>query len=392
MPTNIIDTARGTANILASRIVIDMSNEIPILKPREYPLTVLTKRLNTKVANNYRYDWMEDSLMATWVACPAGAAAGAAIVSVAAGQGLLVAIDDLLKVAATGEILRVISINVDAITVTRGYGTTVTAIIAVAAAILVIGNAMMQGSANPSEKYNQLTTAFNYTQIFKTAFSVTNTLEAIKLYGPKELARLQKKKAIEHAQSIEYALMFGERKLDVAGAQPVSTTGGVLQSIAGSANVGTLSQAAVWAAPDPTMFAKRAINAFMEKIFTYGSSKKTWLCSPSMITFITDIAEMKLEIIQGDADKTFGLDISMLRSPHGTLSIVQHPLLVQGYAGTSFILDMEELAYRPLPGRDTKLMTNIQDNDEDGRRDQYITEAGLELKQIAKHGMYSLIT
>jgi hypothetical protein len=386
----IVNTARGTANINPNRIVVDMSNEIPLLKPREYPLTVLTKKLNTKTAHNYRYDWMEDTLMATWVACPAGAGAADVVINLAAGQGALVAANDLLKVAVTGEIMRVTQVNVDAVTVVRSYGTTVAAIIPAAASILVIGNAMMQGSGKAAEKYIQVTNNFNYTQIFKTPFSVTNTLEAMKLYGGKELARLQRKKAIEHAQSIEYALMFGERNLDTAGAQPISTTGGVLEFLTSSPNVQTISQAQVWADPDPATFAKRALNAFAEQVFTYGSSKKTWLCSPSLITFITDIAELKLEIVQGDADSTFGLDINILRTPHGSLNIVQHPLLVQGYAGYSFVLDMEELAYRPLTGRDTKLETNIQANDEDGRRDQFITETGFELKQPLKHGVLIL--
>jgi hypothetical protein len=51
-------TARGTANILSNRIVIDMSNEISMLKPRISPLTVISKRLNTKPTHNYKYEWI----------------------------------------------------------------------------------------------------------------------------------------------------------------------------------------------------------------------------------------------------------------------------------------------------------------------------------------------
>jgi hypothetical protein len=72
------------------------------------------------------------------------------------------------------------------------------------------------------------------------------------------------------------------------------------------------------------------------------------------------------------------------------MNMVQHPLLTNGYADYSIALDMDYLAYRPLSGRDTKLMTNIQAADEDGRRDQYITEAGLELRLPKAHGILSL--
>jgi hypothetical protein len=70
--------------------------------------------------------------------------------------------------------------------------------------------------------------------------------------------------------------------------------------------------------------------------------------------------------------------------------LVKHPLFVQGYDGYSIALDMDELEYRPLTDSDTKLQTNIQGNDEDGQRDQYITEAGLEFRMSKKHGMFIL--
>jgi hypothetical protein len=44
-----------------------------------------------------------------------------------------------------------------------------------------------------------------------------------------------------------------------------------------------------------------------------------------------------------------------------------------------------------LKGRDTKLMTNIQNNDEDGRRDMYQTECGLEIKLPKTHGIIKLV-
>ena len=51
---------------------------------------------------------------------------------------------------------------------------------------------------------------------------------------------------------------------------------------------------------------------------------------------------------------------------------------------------MEEVSYRPLTGRDTQLVTNIQAADEDGERDMYITEAGVQVKLPRKHGLIKL--
>ena len=52
---------------------------------------------------------------------------------------------------------------------------------------------------------------------------------------------------------------------------------------------------------------------------------------------------------------------------------------------------MANVAYRPLAGngisRDTFVETNVQDNGVDGRQDQIITEAGLEISLPETHAV-----
>jgi hypothetical protein len=336
---------------------------------------------------------MEDDMMARWTAINnASTAYDESTTDIVVDDESIMAVGDLIKAVASGEIMKVTEITAASHTVkvTRGYGETEAAATSVAndAKLLVVGNANMQGGIAPAEKYNLPTACYNYTQIFKTPFSVTNTLEATKLYGGNELSRLQAKKGIEHAMSLEYAALFGERKLDTTGAQPVTTTGGVLKFLAGTTNVTTCSKST----NDTDAKRIAALNTWFETLFTYGSGEKVWFCSPSVISFVNNIALNKLELIQADADKTFGLEVMKYRTPHGTMTMVQHPLLVQGYADYSFALDLDNIAYRPLAGRDTQLKTNIQNNDEDGRRDMYITEAGFELKLPKTHGIFQSTT
>jgi len=386
-------TARGTVNaatnsgILTNRIVIDMSSEIALLKPRISPLTVITKRMNTRPTTSYKFEWMEDTMMARWSAINnTGGAYTDSTTAIVVDDGTIVAIGDLVKSVATGEVMAVTGISSNTLTITRGYGETAAATASVAndVKLLVVGNVNIQGGVAPAEKYNQPTASYNYTQIFKTPFSVTNTLEAMKLYGPSELSRLQAKKGVEHAMSLEYAFLFGERKLDLTGAQPATTTGGVLKFLAGTTNV----QSAAASASDATV--EEAIDEWVADLFIYGSDNKVWFCSSEIISRVNKIAKANLSLVQGDMDKTYGINILKWMTPHGTLNMVQHPLLVEGYSKYSFALDMDNCAYRPLTGRDTKLLTNIQANDEDGRRDMYQTEAGLEIKSPLTHGIFSL--
>lgn len=381
----IIDTAvgnNGTANpILTNRIVVDMSDKITLLKPREYPLNVMVRKLGKMPANQPKFEWMEDNLLGMWTAINNGAGYADDATSIVVDDGSIIAVNDIIKNVATNEQLLVTAVSTNTLTVTRAYGETSAAAMTDNDKILVVGNAQMQGSGASAEKNHQPTPVYNYTQIFKTPFSVTNTLEATKLYGQSELARLQAHKAIEHAQAIEHSFIFGERKLDNTGAQQKTVTGGVYTFLNGTAPTKAISKSTGTIAN---------LNDFMEDLFEYGSNTRTMLCSASVIGWINSLGTAKLELVQSDMDKTLGLDIVTWLSPFGRVNLIQHPLFRDGYTDFAIALDMEDIKYRPLAGRDTTLKTNIQNNDEDGRRDMFITEAGLEIRHPEKHGILTL--
>ena len=106
----------------------------------------------------------EDDFMARWTTALAGITAVATALTVPVDQASLIAVDDLIKVARTGEVLRVTGISSNTLTVVRGYGETVGAVINTDDKLLVIGNAIMQGAGAPAEKYNDVVPVFNYTR------------------------------------------------------------------------------------------------------------------------------------------------------------------------------------------------------------------------------------
>ena len=78
---------------------------------------------------------------------------------------------------------------------------------------------------------------------------------------------------------------------------------------------------------------------------------------------------------------------------HGDLSIVAEPLFRGISSGYMALVDLDQVAYRPLVGnglnRDTHIITNVQQADEDLRKDMIITEAGLEITIPETHALYS---
>jgi hypothetical protein len=343
-------------------------------------LTLLKSKIGTEMAHATKKEWIEDSLMSRWSNPQSAVADGVATtVNVATGTGVQFSAGDLVLNTTTNETVLVTAVNTDALTVVRGYGDAAkAAAMQTTHKLLNLGNVNMQGAGSPAEKSNNPSINYNYTQIFRTPFSVTNTLNAIKLYGDQtELQRLHMKKGIEHAVSIEQSLWFGKRNMDTSGAQPVGAMGGVAQFLDGTANM--FSKALASATEDDLI-------TWCEAWFKYGSDTKVMITGGTFINWIHKLSMAKLNLIQSDNDKKYGLNISTIETPHGVLKLVKHPLFTDGIYNRSYVLDMEMLDYCPLVGRDTSLKENIQNNDEDGRRDEYLTEATMQLKNPLKHG------
>ena len=380
---SIYEKARGTSNIFEKRLKIEMDDVIAELRPDANPLLVITSKIAKRPVTSYKYEWFEEDPAGRWFKAEDTIAAEATSFTLESAVGIQIAVDDLLKVAKSGEVMMVTAVSTlsgtTTVTVKRAVGSTAAAELVAGDYILVMSNALPQGSNAPAEKRTNPFVQYNYTQIFKTPFSITNTLDASAQVGEDELGRLRRKAGEEHALSIEYAIMFGERSIDLTGEQPRTTTGGVLESIGTTPNKLEKALASVTEAD---------FDEFVRKVFEYGSTSKLCLASPTILGLFTNWAKQKLWVTSNEVK--YGMNVMSYVTPFGELKLTKHPLLVDGYDGMAIVLDMEEVSYRPLSGRDTRLETNIQAADEDGQRDMYITEAGVQVKLPRKHGIIKL--
>lgn len=98
-----------------------------------------------------------------------------------------------------------------------------------------------------------------------------------------------------------------------------------------------------------------------------------------------NVKQPKLQMLP--KDQTYGIAINQYVSPQGTVNLVRN-MLLEGdvYGGYAFGLQMSELTYRYLNGRDIKFVTNIHHPGDDMFKDQYIGEIGLEIHQEKLHG------
>jgi hypothetical protein len=169
--------ARGTGNIAADVQTTDFSKSILELDPNVAPFLVLTKNLGRRddqVAVAPKYTWFEDEdrPRSDLVNNGAGYAAGATVITVDNGPYHMA--DDLLYVGRTGELMRVVSVATNDLTVVRGIGSTAAALVD-NDELIRTGSAAQEGALDKAARSNNPTEQFNYTQIFRFPMEETET-------------------------------------------------------------------------------------------------------------------------------------------------------------------------------------------------------------------------
>ena len=365
--------AMDTAD-MSGRLVVDMSAGISLLSPTETPILALLSSKGKKETLSTRFDWLEDDIVSRY-----DTVSGeffATDEEIAVENPSYFNVRDLVQVTRTGELMLVTKVDIPTgtITVERGWGDVSATDLLTGESLQIIGNVNEEGDSSREAIINNPSINYNFTQIFRSSVNITATAKNSATWDGSDLAYMRYKVGLEHALDIERAFLFGERKEDTSGTHPKRTTAGILSSI--SSNLidaeGELDES--------------SFNDNLAQIFAYGSSTKYLFCSGKLISIIAGWARGLLTV--RPSDTATGISLTEYISAHGRLLLVPHRLLRGSlYENYGIFIDLNELTYRYLRGRDTKLYTNVQSPGYDGQIDEYITEAGLEFKSERKHGV-----
>jgi len=274
----------------------------------------------------------------------------------------------------------------------------------------VIGTSFAEGSGSPDVWSSQLDDDFGYTQIFKTAAEMTNTAIATNYRGyANEWNRIWNLKLREHKVDIERSMLFSMR----ARSDSVQYSEGLVGHILSSATA-VASGSAAYSSGNAYLFSQASsaltydsLLSDFETIFDPargGNSSKLALASRPVITYFNKLGgfadattglngEAQYNFSAEKRNGSFGHSIMQVNTIHGDLSLVAEPLFRGISSGYMALVDLDQVAYRPLVGnglnRDTHIITNVQQADEDLRKDMIITEAGLEITIPETHALYS---
>lgn len=383
---------RRTDNVLAAQRVIDMGSEILLLQPDAAPLTVILKNIQqggrSMPAKDSKFSWLEDDIFSR-----TGVASGAhtnVATTINVVDGSIFPAESLALNTRTNEIVFVQSVAANALTVTRGASGSTAAAMNDQDVLYILGVADNEGDTSQPAHTANAAQVDNFTQIFKKSVSASGSwLSSSNVTSTHDWDHQRRKTAIEHLEDIELALLTGRPSADTGGfgTGPRRTTGGIryfttqnVRNAGGTLTEGTWEQ-------------------WMRDLFRYGSSqKKVVFAAPQVISALNSFSRSRLMTESGDT--SYGVRVMNLLSAHGEVTLVKHNLLGDMYSGEAIAVDFANgnVAYRYLAGdgpggsRDTKLYTDRQAPDLDGRKDEWITECGLQFGLAKLHGRLTGVT
>jgi hypothetical protein len=376
--------ARLTDNVNQSTRKIDMVPTIKELEPDATPLTVLSTRMPSAPTGNPEFSWVEDDLEPRFDAINNGAGYASGATSVVVDNGAYFAPDELWKVTRTAEVVRVTAVATNTLTIVRGIGSTAAAIVD-NDELMKIGSASAENALSREARSSNPVKVTNYTQITRDSVEASETWRGSDQFTrPDDWDRQIDKAMIEHKLKLENTWLHGTPSENLTGA-PLRTSGGALHFV-------QTNRTDMGGAMTETEFFG-AFNAG----FRYGNkTAKLALVSRLVASVLQGYPMGKLHTTQNDNE--YGLNITKFVSPHGTLNIVVHDMLEGAvYGGYALVLDLSQLRKRPMKAkgggtRDTHMVENIQTPGQDGRKDEILTEAGLEFGLEKTHFLMTGIT
>src|SRR5210317_123145 len=275
----------------------------------------------------------------------------------------------------------------------------------------VIGSAYLEGDTAPAGGWrDEFFSREGYAQIFKTVVPLfSGTSLATRYRGDaNEYMRVYQEKLMEHKMDIENALLFGYGVTDESSTDAARKTWGILPYTEIYGRVKTFTYASSGyddfvdamsdifdaesgAGGSKMVLASRSIMNWLNKLG--GSSFLGNTMSAGVGAAAAGVPTSSNYGVSIDKGQSLfnGVNVTQVDTLYGTLNFVMEPLLRGPWANHAIVVDLNNVAYRPLAGngesRDTQILTNIQNNDVDGRRDMILTEAGLEIQLPETHAI-----
>ena len=371
---SVVRVPASSLNLLSDQYDVDFFKEVQDLEPEATPLCRLLTIAGDSVrkVTNPKFYHFEDQFIGWNTTVGSNYAAAAATIAVTTGD--IFKAGDIVQNQTTGEQFRVTSVSSNTLTVTMGEGGTADSGGTAGDVLVRLGTSFAENTTSPDPLLQLLTDDFNFTQIFKTSFGISRTAQQTKMrISEGELSRQRMLKGKEHKLDMERQFLFGKRGTTGTDSPRRTTRGAIAFLTANTGSAATLTES--------------VFSDWLEDVFRYGSSEKVLLCSSIYLTAMEYWGKQRLRGDEGMTEK-LGMRIKRYCSAHGDLIIMKHKLFeVAPYTGYALCLDPGAIKMAVM--QPTILKTNMQENDRDGIKEMFLTEAGLDMYSASRHGIFT---
>lgn len=406
MPT----TPRNPSSIAGSRLVTsinsadvvrDVSKVVLMLQDDRKNLMTYLQGLKKEDTKNYKFEWITDEIVpnrgqagafttASATATGAGATTANVQLATASNTNIKVNVDDIIRIPATGEVLRVMAVPTDmtAVNVTRNLTGGSTATAAASATWIKVGDARAENSrlysGNTLQSLSTVnTTAYNFTQTFREAVGHSRREMGLDLYSGNAHDTEKAKALMVHCEKIEHAIVLGER---LEESNNRTHTGGLNYFVTAD---GQTSAA--------TSLTETVFDEFARVVTRWGNRQKRVLfASRRVASLISSWAYSSQRVNNLGKSIKYGCNIETIRTGLGLeVDIVTSDVLegLSGstatgtYDGYAFLLDTAGKGLKTFNGDYMKYAENVQLPDMDGRADAFLSDVGFIPGDSRKDGL-----
>jgi len=435
------DPGAVISSTIPSRRLFDFSDRIAELAPEESPFFVYLSKVAKVPTSDSQFRYLEDRTKIAIADRGFLSTGGATLVAEGSSMdlvfdtvggaavswlipGMIVAVSLNATDSGTTPSYGTVRIN----TVSQGSSSTTCAVTSVStvggsamtiadnAQCTVVGTSFQEGSGSPDVWSQDLENGTGYTQIFKTACEMSNTARATVYRGySDEWQRIWNLKLREHKVDIERAMLFGQQASRAGIQYSDGIVGQVIRNSTvegGGAQLSYTEDKSYYKSNTAAQWTYDDILSDFEVIYDPargGGTSKLALASLPVMSFFNKLGDGNFvsesldnaagannpnRYVFNQSNGAFGHKIMKIETIHGDLSLVKEPLFRTFAAGFCMLIDLDHVSYSPLVGnglnRDTSITTNVQQADEDLRKDMILTEAGLEVSLPETHALINL--
>ncbi len=227
----------------------------------------------------------------------------------------------------------------------------------------------------------------NFMQIFRHDWAVSRSADVIRLYGGKDKAETMAEAAVEHVREIERQITFGYKANTglTLNSRNVQLTGGLSEFNDGlyASNTGTSTGRFTGVnRTAATVNYGEFVETFLVESFKYSSPRRRKVFIGGSVwgkvfgRFSTNVGNIQTFV----RDTAFGVNVTEVISPAGTIEFLTSGAIEEVESGTGFCFDPDFLEFDYVDN--TFMVDNAQPKGTDGYAGYFLTEASMKFEAI----------